>query len=112
MKHEIRVRGHRIIYMIHEKVGHLGAILVSSSIAKKEHTEVTSTMKTIEALAPGLYEMTIDEQVEKVGWTRISTSVSTIARWTTSGRSTTSATMSAISPRCPACRSWPAKFTT
>jgi pimeloyl-ACP methyl ester carboxylesterase len=61
-EHEIRVRGHRIIYMIHDKVGHLG-IFVSSSIAKKEHTEVTSTLKTIEALAPGLYEMTIDEQI-------------------------------------------------
>jgi pimeloyl-ACP methyl ester carboxylesterase len=61
-EHEIRIRGQRIIYMIHEKVGHLG-IFVSSSIAKKEHTEVASTMKTIEALAPGLYEMTIEEQI-------------------------------------------------
>ncbi len=61
-EHEIRVRGHRIIYMIHDKVGHLG-IFVSSSIAKKEHTEVTSTLKTMEALAPGLYEMTIDEEI-------------------------------------------------
>ncbi|HKI13774.1 MAG TPA: DUF3141 domain-containing protein, partial [Roseiarcus sp.] len=59
---EIRIRGQRIIYMVHEKVGHLG-IFVSSSIAKKEHTEVGSTLKTIEALAPGLYEMTIDEQI-------------------------------------------------
>ena len=61
-EHEIRIRGQRIIYMVHDKVGHLG-IFVSSSIAKKEHTEVASTMKTIEALAPGLYEMTIDEQI-------------------------------------------------
>ncbi|HTO79146.1 MAG TPA: alpha/beta fold hydrolase [Methylocystis sp.] len=61
-EHEIRVRGQRIIYMVHDKVGHLG-IFVSSSIAKKEHAEVTSTMKTIEALAPGLYEMTIEEQI-------------------------------------------------
>jgi pimeloyl-ACP methyl ester carboxylesterase len=61
-EHEIRIRGQRIVYMIHEKVGHLG-IFVSSSIARKEHTEVTSTLKTIEALAPGLYEMTIDDQV-------------------------------------------------
>jgi len=61
-EHEIRVRGQRIIYMVHEKVGHLG-IFVSSSIAKKEHTEVSSTMKTIEALAPGLYEMMIEEQI-------------------------------------------------
>ncbi|MGO9422303.1 DUF3141 domain-containing protein, partial [Roseiarcus sp.] len=61
-EHEIKIRGQRIIYMVHDKVGHLG-IFVSSSIAKKEHTEVSSTMKTIEALAPGLYEMTIDEQI-------------------------------------------------
>ena len=61
-EHEIKIRGQRIIYMIHEKVGHLG-IFVSSSVAKKEHAEVTSTMKTIEALAPGLYEMTIEEQI-------------------------------------------------
>ncbi len=61
-EHEIKIRGQRIIYMVHEKVGHLG-IFVSSSIAKKEHTEVTSTMKTIEALSPGLYEMKIDEQI-------------------------------------------------
>jgi pimeloyl-ACP methyl ester carboxylesterase len=60
-EHEIRIRGQRIIYMLHDKVGHLG-IFVSSSIAKKEHAEVTSTLKTIEALAPGLYEMVIDEQ--------------------------------------------------
>jgi pimeloyl-ACP methyl ester carboxylesterase/tellurite resistance protein len=60
-EHEIKIRGQRIVYMIHEKVGHLG-IFVSSSVAKKEHSEVTSTMKTIEALAPGLYEMMIEEQ--------------------------------------------------
>ncbi len=57
---EIQIRGQRIIYMVHEQVGHLG-IFVSSSIAKREHTEVTSTLQTIEALAPGLYEMKIDE---------------------------------------------------
>lgn len=61
-EHEIKICGQRIIYMIHEKVGHLG-IFVSSSVAKKEHAEVTSTMKTIEALAPGLYEMTIEEEI-------------------------------------------------
>ena len=60
-EHEIKIRGQRIIYMVHDKVGHLG-IFVSSSVAKKEHAEVTSTMKTIEALSPGLYEMTIDRQ--------------------------------------------------
>jgi len=60
-EHEIKIRGQRIIYMIHDNVGHLG-IFVSSSIARKEHTEVTSTLKTIEALSPGLYEMHIDKQ--------------------------------------------------
>ncbi len=58
---EIRIRGQRIVYMVHEKVGHLG-IFVSSSVAKKEHTEVTSTLETIEALPPGLYEMRIDQE--------------------------------------------------
>ncbi len=59
---EIKIRGQRIIYMVHDKVGHLG-IFVSSSIARREHTEVASTMKTIEALAPGLYEMVIEDVV-------------------------------------------------
>ena len=58
---EIKICGQRIIYMVHDKVGHLG-IFVSSTIAKKEHAEVTSTMKTIEALAPGLYEMQIENE--------------------------------------------------
>ncbi len=60
-ENEIKIRGQRIIYMIHEKVGHLG-IFVSSSVAKREHSEVGSTMKTIEALSPGLYEMQIEDQ--------------------------------------------------
>ncbi|CAN1558608.1 Protein of unknown function DUF3141 [Rhabdaerophilaceae bacterium] len=63
---EIRIRGQRIIYMVHEQVGHLG-IFVSSQIANKEHSEVASTLKTIEALAPGLYEMQIEDIVEKDG---------------------------------------------
>jgi len=56
---EIRIRGQRIVYMVHEEVGHLG-IFVSGSIAKKEHTEMASVMEAIEALAPGLYEMKIE----------------------------------------------------
>ncbi len=65
---EIRIRGQRIIYMVHDQVGHLG-IFVSSQIAKKEHAEVASTLKTIEALPPGLYEMRIDDVTEKNGVT-------------------------------------------
>ncbi len=56
---EIRIRGQRIIYMLHEEVGHLG-IFVSAKIAQKEHTEMASVMGMIEALAPGLYEMRIE----------------------------------------------------
>ncbi|WP_232475200.1 DUF3141 domain-containing protein, partial [Neoroseomonas rubea] len=56
---EIRIRGQRIIYMLHEEVGHLG-IFVSARIAQKEHAEVASVMETIEALPPGLYEMRIE----------------------------------------------------
>ncbi len=56
---EIRIRGQRIIYMLHEEVGHLG-IFVSAKIAQKEHTEVASVMEMIEALAPGLYGMRIE----------------------------------------------------
>ncbi|MEY2776863.1 MAG: hypothetical protein RLY30_961 [Pseudomonadota bacterium] len=63
---EIRIRGQRIVYMVHDKVGHLG-IFVSSQIANREHSEVTSTLKTIESLAPGLYEMQIDNMQEKGG---------------------------------------------
>jgi pimeloyl-ACP methyl ester carboxylesterase len=57
---EIRIRGQRVVYMVHEKVGHLG-IFVSSSVARREHAEVATTMDTIEALAPGLYEMVIED---------------------------------------------------
>ncbi|SIS55065.1 DUF3141 domain-containing protein [Phaeovulum vinaykumarii] len=65
---EIRIRGQRILYMVHDRVGHLG-IFVSSRIARKEHTEMASTLKTIEALAPGLYEMRIEDVEERDGHT-------------------------------------------
>lgn len=65
---EIRIRGQRIVYMVHAQVGHLG-IFVSSQIARREHAEVASTLKTIEALPPGLYEMVIEDVTEKDGRT-------------------------------------------
>lgn len=63
---EIRIRGQRIVYMVHDQVGHLG-IFVSSQIARKEHAEMASTLETIEALAPGLYEMRIEDIQEQDG---------------------------------------------
>jgi len=59
---EIEIRGQRIIYMVHEEVGHLG-IFVSSKIATREHTEIASILETIEALPPGLYELIIEDVV-------------------------------------------------
>jgi pimeloyl-ACP methyl ester carboxylesterase len=56
--HEIKARGQRIVYTVHDSVGHLG-IFVSSSVASKQHKEISTTLQTIEALEPGLYEMSI-----------------------------------------------------
>ena len=58
---EIKARGQRIVYTVHDSVGHLG-IFVSSAVANKEHKEIVSTLKAIEAMAPGLYEMKIVEE--------------------------------------------------
>ena len=59
---EIEIRGQRIVYTVHEEVGHLG-IFVSSSIATREHTEIASILGTIEALPPGLYELIIEDVI-------------------------------------------------
>lgn len=56
---EIEVCGQRIIYMIHDQVGHLG-IFVSSKIANREHKGMASIMDMIEIIPPGLYEMRIE----------------------------------------------------
>jgi pimeloyl-ACP methyl ester carboxylesterase len=63
---EIKIRGKKIIYMVHDQVGHLG-IFVSSQVAKREHSEVASVLNTIESLAPGLYEMRIEDVEERNG---------------------------------------------
>lgn len=57
---EIKVRGQRIVYLVHESVGHLG-IFVSSQVAGREHDAITDTLDAIDALAPGLYEMKLDD---------------------------------------------------
>ncbi len=59
--HEIKACGQRIVYLLHDEIGHLG-IFVSSKVAKKQHRNIVSTLKAIEALAPGLYEMVIEEK--------------------------------------------------
>jgi pimeloyl-ACP methyl ester carboxylesterase len=55
-----------IIYMLHPSVGHLG-IFVGSKVARKEHMQIIKSVDIIEALAPGLYEMVIDDKGRKHG---------------------------------------------
>ncbi|AGW93835.1 poly(3-hydroxyalkanoate) synthetase [Ralstonia pickettii DTP0602] len=61
---EIKARGQVIVGMMHESIGHLG-IFVSGKVAKKEHAQIVSVLKTIELLPPGLYGMVITERREK-----------------------------------------------
>jgi len=61
---EIKRHGQVIVYLLHERIGHLG-IFVSSSVAGKEHKEIISSVEAIDYLAPGLYEMIIEEPPSK-----------------------------------------------
>ena len=56
---ELRRAGQRIVYLTNPHVGHLG-IFVSASVAKLEHRAILEHLAEIGALAPGLYEMKID----------------------------------------------------
>ena len=57
---EIKARGQTIVGLLHQDIGHLG-IFVSGKVAKKEHAQIVSVLKSIEALPPGLYAMAINE---------------------------------------------------
>ena len=57
---ELHAQGQVIIYTLHDSVGHLG-IFVSAQVANKQHEQIGSVVKTIESLAPGLYEMLISK---------------------------------------------------
>ena len=63
---EIKARGQTIVGLLHEDVGHLG-IFVSGKVAKKEHRQIVSVLKSIEALPPGLWGMQIVEGVDAEG---------------------------------------------
>lgn len=62
---EIKALGLRIVYMVHESIGHLG-IFVSGKVAGREHAAITDTMRAIEALPPGLYEMRLDDGEDRL----------------------------------------------
>jgi hypothetical protein len=51
--------GQRIVYLLNPKVGHLG-IFVSATVARFEHRAILEALDDVARLAPGLYEMIID----------------------------------------------------
>ncbi len=56
---DLKRAGQRIVYLTNRHVGHLG-IFVSAGVARLEHRAILESLAEIEALAPGLYEMKID----------------------------------------------------
>jgi hypothetical protein len=56
---DLKRAGQRIVYLTNPHVGHLG-IFVSASTARLEHRAILESLTDIAALAPGLYEMKID----------------------------------------------------
>jgi len=56
---DLKRAGQRIVYLINPHVGHLG-IFVSASVARLEHRAILESLSDIQSLAPGLYQMKID----------------------------------------------------
>src|SRR5436190_6834511 len=63
---EIKARGQVIVGLLHQDIGHLG-IFVSGKVAKTEHAQIVSVLKSIEALPAGLYAMAINERKGRDG---------------------------------------------
>ncbi|WP_228276365.1 DUF3141 domain-containing protein [Dechloromonas sp. H13] len=63
---EIKANCQVIVGLLHKNVGHLG-IFVSGAVARKEHAQIVSVLKSIEALPPGLYGMNIIEHQSRDG---------------------------------------------
>jgi hypothetical protein len=56
---DLKAAGQRIVYLTNPHAGHLG-LFVSASVARLEHRAILESLEEIESLAPGLYEMKID----------------------------------------------------
>jgi hypothetical protein len=56
---DLKASGQRIVYLTNPHSGHLG-LFVSASVARLEHRAILESLDEIDALAPGLYEMKID----------------------------------------------------
>jgi len=55
----LKAAGQRIVYLLNPHVGHLG-IFVSAKVARLEHRAILESVSELNDLAPGLYEMKID----------------------------------------------------
>ncbi|MDB5983079.1 MAG: poly(3-hydroxyalkanoate) synthetase [Pseudomonas sp.] len=62
----LRSAGRTIVYLQHASIGHLG-IFVSGKVARREHRELLGAVGAINALAPGLYELLIDDLPDSSG---------------------------------------------
>jgi len=60
----IAAAGRVIVYVLHERVGHLG-IFVGADIARKEHDQIVNSLDVIEHLPPGLYEMKLRSKADE-----------------------------------------------
>ena len=56
---DLKAARQRIVYLTNPHAGHLG-IFVSAKVARLEHRAILESLQEIDALAPGLYEMKID----------------------------------------------------
>lgn len=56
----LRSAGRTIVYLKHATIDHLG-IFISDAVARREHRVLLDASETIRLLAPGLYEMIIDD---------------------------------------------------
>jgi hypothetical protein len=52
--------GQRVVFLLHKQVGHLG-LFVSAGVALREHRAILHHAGAIQALAPGLYEMILED---------------------------------------------------
>ncbi len=60
---DLKAAGQRIVYLTNPHAGHLG-IFVSAKVARFEHRAILESLGEIETLAPGLYEMKIDNPTD------------------------------------------------
>jgi hypothetical protein len=55
----LAVAGKRVVYLTHPEIGYLG-IFVSAKVARLQHRAILESLGRLTQLAPGLYEMLID----------------------------------------------------